>query len=62
VTTILVSHRLSSVRHADRIVVVADGRIAEDGTHDELLAAGDLYARMFTLQAQRFAETGDVDA
>jgi len=62
VTTILVSHRLSSVRHADRIVVVADGRIAEDGTHDELLAAGGLYARMFTLQAQRFAETGDVDA
>jgi ATP-binding cassette, subfamily B, bacterial len=55
VTTILVSHRLASVRHADRIVVIADGRVREDGTHDELLAAGGRYARMFTLQAERFA-------
>jgi ATP-binding cassette subfamily B protein len=55
VTTILVSHRLSSVRHADRIVVVDGGRVAEDGTHDALMAAGGLYARMFSLQADRFA-------
>ncbi len=54
VTTILVSHRLSSVRHADRIVVLADGRIVEDGTHDALMADGGRYARMFRLQAERF--------
>jgi ATP-binding cassette subfamily B protein len=55
VTTILVSHRLSSVRHADRIVVIRDGRVAEDGTHDSLMRAGGSYARMFSLQAERFA-------
>ncbi|HEX6371052.1 MAG TPA: ABC transporter ATP-binding protein [Longimicrobium sp.] len=55
VTTILVSHRLSSVRHADRIVVIDGGRLVEDGTHDALMAAGGIYARMFTLQAERFA-------
>lgn len=55
VTTILVSHRLSSVRHADRIVVVHGGRVVEDGTHGELMAAGGLYATMFSLQAERFA-------
>jgi ATP-binding cassette subfamily B protein len=55
VTTILVSHRLSSVRHADRIVVIDGGRIAEDGTHEGLMRAGGLYARMYSLQAERFA-------
>ncbi|HEV7590960.1 MAG TPA: ATP-binding cassette domain-containing protein, partial [Longimicrobium sp.] len=55
VTTILVSHRLSSVRHADRIVVIEGGRVAEDGTHASLLRAGGLYARMYSLQAERFA-------
>jgi ATP-binding cassette subfamily B protein len=57
-TTILVSHRLSSVRHADRIVVLDGGRLVEDGTHDELVAAGNGYARMFALQAERFALAG----
>ncbi|HVH13261.1 MAG TPA: ABC transporter ATP-binding protein, partial [Longimicrobium sp.] len=60
VTTILVSHRLSSVRRADRIVVVDGGRVAEDGTHDQLMAAGGLYARMYALQADRFAQAGPV--
>jgi ATP-binding cassette subfamily B protein len=55
VTTVLVSHRLSSVRHADRIVVIDGGRVVEDGTHDALLRAGGRYAAMFTLQAGRFA-------
>jgi ATP-binding cassette, subfamily B, bacterial len=54
VTRILVSHRLASVRHADRIVVIADGRVAEDGTHEDLMAAGGRYAAMFALQAARF--------
>ncbi|MBM7786084.1 ABC transporter ATP-binding protein [Tenggerimyces flavus] len=55
-TTILVSHRLSSVRHADRIVVLADGVIVEDGTHDDLMALGGRYATMFSLQARRFLD------
>jgi ATP-binding cassette, subfamily B, bacterial len=63
-TTILVSHRLSSVRHADRIVVLAGGTVVEDGTHAALMAAGGSYATMFTLQAERFADqpTGDASA
>jgi len=55
VTTILVSHRLSSVRHADRIVVVDGGRVVEDGTHDQLMRSGGRYAEMFSLQANRFS-------
>jgi ABC-type multidrug transport system fused ATPase/permease subunit len=54
-TTILVSHRFSTVRLADRICVVEDGRVVELGTHDELIARAGRYATMFDLQAQRFA-------
>jgi ABC-type multidrug transport system fused ATPase/permease subunit len=45
-TTFLIAHRLSTVRHADRILVLDDGRIAERGTHDELLGRRGLYAEM----------------
>jgi len=55
VTTLLISHRFSSVRHADRIVVIDGGRVVEEGTHASLLAAGGRYADLFTLQASRFA-------
>ena len=53
-TTVLISHRFSSVRHAQRIVVLDGGRIIEDGSHDQLLAAGGRYASMFRQQAQHF--------
>ena len=49
-TTILISHRLSTVRHADRIFVIEDGSIAEEGTHSELLAAGRYYADLYRKQ------------
>jgi ATP-binding cassette, subfamily B, bacterial len=54
-TTILISHRFSTVRHADRICVIEHGRAVELGTHDELMALGGRYQKMFDLQAQRFA-------
>ncbi len=57
-TTILISHRFSSVRHADRIVVLEDGRIVEDGGHAELVALGGRYATMFHQQAQHFEPVG----
>ena len=55
VTTILISHRFSTVRQADRICVVEHGAVVELGTHEELMAAGGRYRTMFELQAQRFA-------
>ena len=53
-TTILISHRFSTVRHADRICVLEHGRVIELGTHDELMTLGGRYRTMFDLQAQRF--------
>ena len=58
-TTILISHRFSTVRHADRICVLERGRVIELGTHDELMARGGRYRTMFDLQAQRFGATKD---
>ncbi|HYD10182.1 MAG TPA: ABC transporter ATP-binding protein [Acidimicrobiales bacterium] len=55
-TTIVISHRFSTVRLADRICVVREGRVAETGSHAELVDQNGLYARMFRLQAARFAE------
>ncbi|TDO67198.1 ATP-binding cassette subfamily C protein [Kribbella sp. VKM Ac-2571] len=54
VTTILISHRFSTVRHADRICVLEQGHVVELGSHDELMALGGRYRTMFDLQAQRF--------
>ena len=56
ITTILISHRFSTVRHADRICVVEHGRVVELGSHAELMALGGRYQTMFDLQAQRFEE------
>lgn len=61
-TVILVTHRLSSVRRADRIVVIEDGKVAEDGSHAQLMAEGGRYASMFRLQAERFREGAVRDA
>ena len=53
-TVVFISHRFSSVRTADRIYVLKEGCVAETGTHDALMAAGGLYAELFSLQAQAF--------
>jgi ATP-binding cassette subfamily B protein len=57
-SAIIVSHRLSSVQLADRIYVMADGRIVEEGSHDELLKRGGAYAGLFNAQAVFYRETG----
>ena len=54
ITTILVSHRFSTVRHADRICVIEHGRVIEFGSHDDLMAINGRYRTMFDLQASRF--------
>jgi ABC-type multidrug transport system fused ATPase/permease subunit len=58
-TTILISHRFSTVRHADRICALEHGKVVELGTHDELMALGGRYHTMFDLQARRFTATED---
>ncbi|HEY5569454.1 MAG TPA: ABC transporter ATP-binding protein [Gammaproteobacteria bacterium] len=59
-TTVLISHRFSTVRHADRICVLEHGRVIELGKHDELIALGGRYRTMFDLQAQRFTVEEEV--
>jgi ABC-type multidrug transport system fused ATPase/permease subunit len=58
-TTILISHRFSTVRRADAICVVEHGRVVEQGSHDELMALGGRYRTMFELQASRFQEADE---
>jgi ATP-binding cassette subfamily B protein len=60
VTTILISHRFATVRHADRIVVLDEGRVVEDGTHEELMDRRGRYRALFDSQAKAFSEPSDV--
>jgi ATP-binding cassette subfamily B protein len=53
-TAIVIAHRLSTVRHADRILVLENGTVVEDGTHDDLVELGGVYSRLWSVQ------TGDV--
>jgi ATP-binding cassette subfamily B protein len=55
-SVVLISHRFSSVRSADRIYVMHEGRVVEEGSHDELMATDGLYAELFTLQARMYVE------
>jgi ATP-binding cassette subfamily B protein len=54
-TAIVIAHRLSTVRHVDRVVVFHHGRIVEQGRHDELVASDGVYARLYRLQMRRRA-------
>ncbi len=55
-TVVFISHRLSTTRHADRILMLENGRVIESGSHDELMAKEGKYAYMFRLQAEKYAE------
>ncbi|MDZ7317263.1 MAG: ABC transporter ATP-binding protein/permease [candidate division KSB1 bacterium] len=55
-TAFLISHRLSTARQADRIVVLDNGRVAEEGTHDQLMARGGVYSELFELQARQYGK------
>lgn len=60
-TSVFISHRLASTRFCDRIIFIADGTIAEEGTHGELLAKGGAYANLFEVQSRYYREGGEAD-
>ena len=60
-TTIVIAHRLSTIKNADRIIAIKDGRIVEEGSHDELMAKKGLYAYLYELQFQLQDEAEDKD-
>ena len=60
-TSLVIAHRLSTIREADVILVVEDGRIVEKGKHDDLLAAGGLYAELYRTQFERQVEVASFD-
>ena len=58
-TSVFISHRLASTRFCDRIIFVADGKIAEEGTHADLLSLGGQYANLFDVQSRYYREGRD---
>lgn len=58
-TSVFISHRLASTRFCDRIIFVADGKIAEEGTHASLLGLGGQYAKLFAVQSRYYQEGRD---
>lgn len=60
-TTLFISHRLASTRFCDRILLLEDGKIKEEGTHEELLQENGSYARMFAVQSKYYKESGEED-
>lgn len=60
-TAVYISHRLASTRFCDRILLLSDSEIAEEGTHEELMAAGGFYAKMFAVQSKYYQEGGASD-
>ena len=58
-TSIFISHRLASTRFCDRILYLADGTIAEEGTHEELLKMGGAYAELYEIQSRYYQEGAD---
>ncbi|MDP9807805.1 ATP-binding cassette subfamily B protein [Rhizobium tibeticum] len=61
-TTLVIAHRLATVLKADRILVVDEGRVVEEGTHSSLLSKGGNYARLAALQFGEKIDTGEVNA
>lgn len=53
-TILIISHRLSTTKMADRIILIQDGRVAENGSHDELMRNGGNYAKMYEMQSERY--------
>ena len=53
-TGIMISHRISAARMSNKIIVLDDGKIAESGTHDELVTLGGLYAKLYNLQKEKY--------
>jgi ATP-binding cassette subfamily B protein len=60
-TCVLISHRMAAVRECGRIIVLADGAVAEEGTHAELMATGGRYARLFRMQAAGYRDMTNAD-
>jgi ATP-binding cassette subfamily B protein len=60
-TSVVISHRFSTIRRSSRIIVLDGGQVIEDGSHEQLLVAEGVYARMFRKQAMRFSSNAEED-
>lgn len=61
-TTIIIAHRLTTIRHASQIIVLDNGRVAEIGSHEELLALGQIYSELWGMQNKRGGGDGKLEA